>query len=72
MADFCNQCAQDHGFPIGDLARLTKEEDWAKGMSVVVICEGCGITQVDPEGYCIGGCEPHQTTAAHYSPRSLS
>jgi len=53
MADFCNQCANDMGFDPGDLAGITKPEDFAKGLSCVVICESCGYTQVDPEGNCI-------------------
>jgi RNase P subunit RPR2 len=52
MADFCVQCAADMGFPT-DLANITTKEDWEKGLAVVVICEGCGIIQVDPDGNCI-------------------
>lgn len=64
MAKFCNQCAHDLGLPIGDFAGLTKPQDWAKGLSVVVICEGCGPIQVDPGGKCVskdGFCHGHVT-----------
>jgi hypothetical protein len=54
MADFCRQCGiAEFGMDTRDLAGLTKPEDWAKGLAVGVICEGCGIIQVDPEGNCI-------------------
>jgi hypothetical protein len=53
MADFCNQCSEDLGLPPGDMKGITKPEDWAKGMSVVVLCEDCGPIQVDPDGNCI-------------------
>lgn len=60
MADYCRQCSHDHlGMPRdckGDFHGITKPEDWAQGLSVPVICEGCGFIQVDPEGFCIGGC----------------
>lgn len=53
MADFCAQCAEDMDWPDNDLRGLTKPDDYAKGLSVVAICEGCGIIQVDPAGRCI-------------------
>ena len=53
MASFCNQCALDLGFEPGDLAGITKQKDWAKGLAAVVLCEDCGPIQVDPEGNCI-------------------
>jgi ferredoxin len=72
MADFCKQCADELGFPDGDLKNLTTEEDWTDGKAMLVICEGCGPTLVDPEGYCIGNCmvqvfDPEAD--AHHSPR---
>lgn len=54
MADFCKQCSIeifDQDF--NDLAGITKPEDQAKGLFAVVICEGCGLIQVDAEGKCI-------------------
>jgi hypothetical protein len=53
MADFCNQCAATLGFDHGDLDGITKPEDWEKGLAAVVLCEGCGAIQVDPQGNCI-------------------
>lgn len=58
MADFCRSCsiavlAQDSR----DFAGLTILEDWARGSANHVLCEGCGPTQVSPDGECIGwGC----------------
>ncbi len=53
MADFCAQCANDLDFPNIDLKGITSQEDWKKGKANIVICEGCGYIQVDPEGNCI-------------------
>jgi len=53
MADFCNQCAAELGFPYGDLDGITTAAGWASGLAAIVLCEGCGQTQVDPEGNCI-------------------
>ena len=54
MADFCMQCSEElFGKDFGDLAGITKPEDWKKGLACVVLCEGCGPIQVDPEGRCI-------------------
>ena len=51
MADFCKQCSEElFGKDFGDLAGITKPEDWDKGLACVVLCEGCGSIQVDPEG----------------------
>jgi hypothetical protein len=53
MADFCRQCSERlFGQDFRDLAGLTSPEDWADGKAVVVICEGCGPIQVDPDGAC--------------------
>lgn len=57
MADFCKLCSEDiFGEDYGDLKGLSSVEDTAKGMYAVVICEGCGPTQVDHNGVCVGGC----------------
>lgn len=54
MSDFCRQCSEDlFGEYFGDLHGLTSQESWAQGKAAVVICEGCGPIQVDPEGACI-------------------
>ena len=55
MADFCRQCAEDvWGDPDKiDLADLSTEADTANGLYSVVICEGCGLIQVDHTGLCV-------------------
>lgn len=56
MADFCKQCSLDMwGEDMGDLRGITKQDEWANGKAAVVICEGCGYIQVDPEGNCVTG-----------------
>ncbi|WVW77468.1 hypothetical protein Bhz59_00082 [Stenotrophomonas phage vB_SmaS_Bhz59] len=53
MADFCKQCSIDHfGKDFRELADITKPETWAQREACVVICEGCGVIQVDPDGRC--------------------
>jgi len=57
MAEFCNQCAAELGFP-SDFVGVTSEEAWAAGRPAVVLCEGCGPIQVDPQGNCVSeNCE---------------
>ena len=62
MADFCKQCAEeifgkqakrDGICLLSDLRGITSKKDYAKGLAAVVICEGCGPIQVDPEGNCV-------------------
>lgn len=54
MADFCLQCSNEmFNADFGDLRGITKPEDWTEGKACVVICEGCGVIQVDPEGACV-------------------
>jgi hypothetical protein len=54
MADFCTHCALDtFGEDTGDLAGLSTPDDTAAGKFPVVICEGCGHTQVDHTGKCV-------------------
>lgn len=71
MAEFCRQCAEGH-FPDhpdfwDDFKGMTKPSDWVEKKAVVVICEGCGVIQVDPEGNCVtdhcleNGHKPGQT-----------
>lgn len=55
MAEFCKQCGDDMwppGTPV-DLAGLSTEADTKAGLFAVVLCEGCGPTQVDHTGTCI-------------------
>lgn len=54
MADFCKQCSVDgFGEDYRDHAGLSTAEDTAKGLFALVICEGCGPTQVDHLGACV-------------------
>jgi len=52
MAEFCKQCADEHGFE-PDYVGLSTEKDTRAGLFCVVLCEGCGPAQVDHEGRCI-------------------
>lgn len=55
MADFCKKCSIDiFGEDFGELAGLITEADTAAGfVSSVVICEGCGLIQVNHLGECV-------------------
>jgi hypothetical protein len=56
MADFCWQCYERHGFgppENNDLRGGSTEKDTKKGLFSLVICEGCGVIQVDHLGKCI-------------------
>lgn len=66
MADFCMQCSESHGFPNVDLVGITTAAEWDEGKAAVVICEGCGHIQVDPQGRCISNClEKHGEPDEH-------
>ena len=58
MAEFCVQCAKDLGFE-PDWVGLTTLEDEAGGKFCIVLCEGCGIIQVNAKGECITNCYRH-------------
>ena len=54
MADFCQQCSEeifDQDFK--ELAGITPFDAWNDDKASVVLCEGCGPIQVDPEGRCV-------------------
>lgn len=54
MADFCHQCSVEmFGKDFNDLANLSTAEDSERDVYAVVICEGCGVIQVDHRGTCI-------------------
>lgn len=54
MADYCAQCSVDmFGSDTGDHRGLSTAADTAKGLYALVICEGCGMIQVDHEGKCV-------------------
>lgn len=60
MAEFCKECNYELFDMPSDFAGLTTQEDWELGLSVVVLCEGCGPIQVDPDGKCISNdCPKH-------------
>jgi hypothetical protein len=54
MAVFCRACSlelfQEYG---GEMDGITSQENWAKNVASVWICEGCGPIPVDPEGNCL-------------------
>jgi len=55
MADFCKDCSiKTFGEDFKELANITTKEDMEKGISAVVLCEGCdaprGMIHVDPDG----------------------
>ena len=67
MADFCKQCSVDvFGEDFGDMANISKPEDTAAGLYASVLCEDCGMIQVDHEGNCIthGGKPGHGHTGS--------
>ncbi len=54
MADFCKQCSlKIFGEDFGDLAGLSMIVHTSFRMYCKVICEGCGVTQVDHTGKCV-------------------
>lgn len=54
MADFCKECSIEmFGKDFEELANITTEEDEKEGLFAVVICEGCGVIQVDHTGKCV-------------------
>lgn len=54
MADFCKQCSTAiFGEDFRELAGLSTADDTAQGLYALVICEGCGYTQVDHDGACV-------------------
>ncbi len=53
MADYCKACSIEiFGEDYGELAGITARKDWEKGLACSVICEGCGVIHVDPDGNC--------------------
>jgi hypothetical protein len=57
MADFCRDCMPDST----DFVGLTDTDSWKDGRAALVLCEGCGAIQVDPDGYCLGYCQPYES-----------
>ena len=54
MADFCKQCSLEiFGEDFKDLSNISDEGETELGRFPIVICEGCGVTQVNHEGICV-------------------
>ena len=54
MADLCYQCSMTiEGKDFKELAGITPVISYMLGEAVLVLCEGCGMIQVDPAGHCI-------------------
>jgi len=54
MTKFCRQCSiRLFGEDSRDFAGLSTKEDTGKGDFPVVLCEGCGLIQVDHIGKCV-------------------
>lgn len=69
MADFCKQCSIDiFGEDFRELAGITTQEGWNDGKAAVVLCEGCGPIQVDPDGNCVSENCDCQGKAGHGLP----
>jgi RNase P subunit RPR2 len=68
MADYCKQCAEELGLS-NDFAGITSESAWQEGYAVVVLCEGCGPIQVDPDGNCVSeNCLAAEEGRPHHKP----
>lgn len=53
MADFCKQCADEHGFESGDLDGIVGSgSEHPMALWLHAICEGCGDAVVNHEGVC--------------------
>lgn len=54
MAEFCRQCTKIlFDEDTSDFEDISLEEDTKKNLYYVVVCEGCGVIQVDHLGNCI-------------------
>lgn len=55
MAEFCAQCSKElFGQDYGDLKGIVAIEGGHLGTDLAtVVCEGCGIVQVDNSGRCV-------------------
>lgn len=53
MAEFCSACNYEMFDMESDFKGLTTEEEWVEDKAALVICEGCGPIQVNPNGDCV-------------------
>jgi hypothetical protein len=72
MADFCRQCSIDiFGKDFGDMTNISTPEDTARDFYAKVLCEDCGLVQVDHEGNCIThGSKPEHGYTARPEPNT--
>jgi len=57
MSNYCGNCRRElFGLNGSDFEGILSREDWDRGYSVTVLCEGCMWTEVDPDGECTGVC----------------
>lgn len=61
MSDHCKSCMPE----FDDLVGITSQKMFKRGLAAVVLCEGCGVIQVDPEGYCLGDCKEYFSGKSH-------
>lgn len=61
MADFCAQCTDELFGPElpNDFVGMTTKEQTLNDRFITVLCEGCGLVQVDHEGVCVTDCMRH-------------
>lgn len=58
MAEFCSQCTKElFNENRSDFEGECTEDDNAHNWFAEVLCEGCGFTNVDYRGRCVGVCE---------------
>ena len=66
MAEFCYACSiSTFGRDGRDFYGITKEDDFRYGKACLVLCEGCGAIQVDPQGRCLSGDCSHRGENGH-------
>lgn len=70
MADFCAQCAEEHGFPEGGDFKFDRGKPLPPSHGWVELCEGCGPILVDAEGRCMGDCYEGHSGTPKVDPRS--
>jgi hypothetical protein len=73
VADFCRACSLElFGEYGGSMDGITSQEDWARNVFNVWICEDCGRIPVDPEGNCLGpDCLKHGQPGHGLAPEAL-
>ena len=67
MPNLCNACAAEVHCN-GDFKGIAEDEVWELGKAAMVMCDGCGIIQVDPEGNCVDSDCKKKGTKGHGMP----